>query len=132
MIILNHPGQISAGYAPVLDCHTAHVGHEPWKTHVCGELLRFPTSGEVLICRPVSSCNDGYWGKKRERDLTRSVYFLNPAQGGLQCGICGRLWQWEGSNVWKRKPPPLARSPSLHRRHKRAFTNIVMLCSIFR
>ena len=25
MIILSHPGQISAGYAPVLDCHTAHI-----------------------------------------------------------------------------------------------------------
>lgn len=25
VIILNHPGQISAGYTPVLDCHTAHI-----------------------------------------------------------------------------------------------------------
>ena len=25
MIVLNHPGQIHAGYAPVLDCHTAHI-----------------------------------------------------------------------------------------------------------
>ncbi|EJW86012.1 translation elongation factor EF-1 [Wuchereria bancrofti] len=25
VIIMNHPGQISAGYTPVLDCHTAHI-----------------------------------------------------------------------------------------------------------
>lgn len=25
VIVLNHPGEIGAGYTPVLDCHTAHV-----------------------------------------------------------------------------------------------------------
>jgi len=25
VVVLNHPGQIRAGYAPVLDCHTAHI-----------------------------------------------------------------------------------------------------------
>jgi len=25
VVVLNHPGQISAGYSPVVDCHTAHI-----------------------------------------------------------------------------------------------------------
>jgi elongation factor 1-alpha len=25
VIVMNHPGQICAGYTPVLDCHTAHI-----------------------------------------------------------------------------------------------------------
>merc|ERR1711942_28166 len=25
VIVLNHPGQIQAGYSPVVDCHTAHI-----------------------------------------------------------------------------------------------------------
>lgn len=28
VIILSHPGQISIGYAPVLDCHSAHIGNK--------------------------------------------------------------------------------------------------------
>src|SRR5947209_6905171 len=25
VIVLNHPGSIHAGYAPVIDCHTSHI-----------------------------------------------------------------------------------------------------------
>uniref|UniRef100_A0A8C6W5H1 Tr-type G domain-containing protein n=1 Tax=Nannospalax galili TaxID=1026970 RepID=A0A8C6W5H1_NANGA len=39
VIILNHPGQISAGYAPVQDCHTAHISYGP----------KFLKSGDAAI-----------------------------------------------------------------------------------
>ena len=32
VIIMNHPGNIENGYCPVLDCHTAHIGLEGFKT----------------------------------------------------------------------------------------------------
>merc|ERR1711943_19013 len=28
VIIMNHPGQISQGYCPVLDCHTSHIARK--------------------------------------------------------------------------------------------------------
>merc|ERR1712209_310769 len=28
VIVLNHPGQVSNGYSPVLDCHTAHIARK--------------------------------------------------------------------------------------------------------
>ncbi|XP_025228067.1 putative elongation factor 1-alpha-like 3 [Theropithecus gelada] len=58
VIILNHPGQISAGYAPVLDCHMAHIACKfaelKEKTdHLSGKQLedgsKFLKSGDAAI-----------------------------------------------------------------------------------
>jgi len=48
VIVLNHPGEIHAGYAPVLDCHTAHIACK------FGELLSKidRRSGKVLEDNP--------------------------------------------------------------------------------
>ncbi|KAL4844838.1 hypothetical protein H8958_020728 [Nasalis larvatus] len=58
VIILNHPGQISPGYAPVLDCHMAHIACKfaelKEKTdHLSGKQLedgsKFLKSGDAAI-----------------------------------------------------------------------------------
>jgi elongation factor 1-alpha len=48
VIVLNHPGQIGAGYAPVLDCHTAHIACK------FGELIEKidRRSGKVMEASP--------------------------------------------------------------------------------
>ncbi|CAD6569703.1 MAG: translation elongation factor EF-1 alpha [Tremellales sp. Tagirdzhanova-0007] len=46
VIVLNHPGQIGAGYTPVLDCHTAHIS--------CKASLSFITDGLVAANDEIS------------------------------------------------------------------------------
>merc|ERR1712204_105870 len=48
VIVMNHPGQISNGYSPVLDCHTAHVACK--FKHIKEKMDR--RSGKVLEADP--------------------------------------------------------------------------------
>ncbi|XP_019726379.1 elongation factor 1-alpha-like [Hippocampus comes] len=50
VIILNHPGQITSGYTPVLDCHTAHIACK--FTEILEKIDR--RSGKVLEENPKS------------------------------------------------------------------------------
>eukprot|EP01083_Nonionella_stella_P143576 446517_1 len=52
VIVLNHPGQIRAGYIPVLDCHTAHIAckHRPARTP--------GLTPETIALLPVSTVSD--------------------------------------------------------------------------
>ncbi|KIY52556.1 elongation factor 1-alpha [Fistulina hepatica ATCC 64428] len=90
VIILNHPGQIGAGYAPVLDCHTAHIACK------FAELLekidrrtgksleqnpKFVKSGDACIAKLVPSkpmCVESYneyppLGRFAVRDMRQTV-----------------------------------------------------------
>ena len=52
VIVLNHPGQVSNGYSPVLDCHTAHIAckvSQPLSTFIISTQLRSPSCLDVSL-----------------------------------------------------------------------------------
>jgi len=64
VIVLNHPGQVSAGYTPVLDCHTAHIACrfadlqqkvDRRTGKVTEEAPKFLKSGDAAIIRLIPS-----------------------------------------------------------------------------
>ena len=90
VIIINHPGQIAAGYAPVLDCHTAHIAckfaeliekidRRTGKTMEAGP--KFVKSGDACIAKLVPSkpmCVESYneyppLGRFAVRDMRQTV-----------------------------------------------------------
>ena len=90
VIVLNHPGQIHAGYAPVVDCHTAHIACK-WQTIVSkidrrsGKVLeespKFVKSGDAAMVDLVPSkpmCVESFstyppLGRFAVRDMRQTV-----------------------------------------------------------
>merc|ERR1719208_402550 len=50
VIVLNHPGQVSNGYSPVLDCHTAHIACKSAE-----DAPKFIKSGDAAIVKLLPS-----------------------------------------------------------------------------
>merc|ERR1711964_798944 len=50
VIVLNHPGQVSNGYSPVLDCHTAHIACK-----FAEDAPKFIKSGDAAIVKLLPS-----------------------------------------------------------------------------
>ncbi|KAJ1955126.1 translation elongation factor EF-1 alpha [Linderina pennispora] len=90
VIVLNHPGQISAGYAPVLDCHTAHIACRFAELQqkidrrtgkVTEESPKFVKSGDAAIVKMIPSkpmCVESFTqypplGRFAVRDMRQTV-----------------------------------------------------------
>jgi elongation factor 1-alpha len=90
VIILNHPGEIHAGYAPVLDCHTAHIACKFAELHqkidkrngkVLEEAPKFVKKGDAVMATLVPSkplCVEGFkeyppLGRFAVRDMHQTV-----------------------------------------------------------
>jgi len=90
VIIINHPGQIAAGYTPVLDCHTAHIAckftelkkkMDKRTGKVTGENPKFVKNGDAVLATLVPSkpmCLEAYkeyppLGRFAVRDMRQTV-----------------------------------------------------------
>jgi elongation factor 1-alpha len=90
VIILNHPGEIHAGYSPVLDCHTAHIACKFQELHqkidkrngkVLEENPKMVKKGDAVMATLVPSkplCVEGFkeyppLGRFAVRDMRQTV-----------------------------------------------------------
>jgi len=90
VIIINHPGQIAAGYTPVLDCHTAHIAckftelkqkMDKRTGKVTGENPKFVKNGDAVLATLVPTkpmCVEAYkeyppLGRFAVRDMRQTV-----------------------------------------------------------
>jgi len=90
VIILNHPGEIHAGYSPVLDCHTAHIACKFAELHqkidkrngkILEENPKMVKKGDAVMATLVPSkplCVEGFkeyppLGRFAVRDMRQTV-----------------------------------------------------------
>jgi elongation factor 1-alpha len=90
VIILNHPGEIHAGYSPVIDCHTAHIACKFGELHqkidkrngkVLEEAPKMVKKGDAVMATLIPSkpmCVEGFkeyppLGRFAVRDMRQTV-----------------------------------------------------------
>ncbi|XP_035477385.1 elongation factor 1-alpha-like [Scophthalmus maximus] len=59
VIIMNHPGEIRHGYAPVLDCHAAHIAVQ-FIEKVDPKLLKSGDAGNITIVPSKPMCVESF------------------------------------------------------------------------